>query len=251
MGFVEPVGSPEISRVNQLEMHMLVNGDNTEVDTPSEHGTPPTSLDLFDGLPESCLRKIEESSKVGEFRAGHVFFRTGQQGEQIFVLERGKVQTFRISGAKKLIIAELKAPGVFGEMGCVGQGTYYCSAQATEPSRIRVISRSDFDALVEKHPTIARRLLELVSGRFVRVLMDLDATSSRNLIPRLAGLLLERADGDLVHNTTHKELAHYLHVYRESASAALGQLKYAGIIEIKRKQIRILHRLRLERAARE
>jgi CRP-like cAMP-binding protein len=81
--------------------------------------------------------------------------------------------------------------------------------------------------------------------------MDLDATSSRNLIPRLAGFLLERADGDLLRNTTHKELAHHLHVYRESATAALGQLKKAGIIEIKRKQIRILHRLRLERAARE
>jgi len=230
---------------------MLVSENKTEVNTPSEHGIPETAPDLFDGLPESCLRKIEESSKVGEFRAGHVFFRTGQQGQQLFFLERGKVQTYRTSGAKKLIIAELKAPGVFGEMGCVGQGTYYCCAQATEPSRIRVISRPDFDALVERYPTITRRLLELVSKRFVHVLIDLDATSSRNLIPRLAALLLERADGDMVHNTTHKELAHHLHVYRESASEALGQLKHAGIIEIKRKQIRILHRLRLERAARE
>jgi len=188
---------------------------------------------------------------VGDFRAGHVFFRPGQRGEVLFLLEKGQVQTFRMSGPKKLIIAELKAPAVFGEMGCVGQGVYYCCAQAIEPSRIRVISRSDLDALLEQYPSITRRLLDMVSRRFVRVLMDLDATSSRNLIPRLASFLLERADGDLVRNTTHKEFAHHLHVYRESATAALGQLKQAGIIEIKRKQIRILHRLRLERAARE
>lgn len=208
-------------------------------------------MDLFKGLPATCLQAIEEYSKVGDFRAGHVFFRAGQRGEVLFLLEKGAVQWFRASGPKKLIIAELKPPAVFGEMGCFGECIYHCCAQATEPSRIRIISRPDLDSLLEQHPTIWRRLLDLVSHRFVRVLMDLDATSSRNLIPRLAGLLLDRADGDLVRNMAHKELAHHLHVYRESATAALGQLKKAGIIEIKRKQIRILHRPRLERAARE
>lgn len=47
------------------------------------------------------------------------------------------------------------------------------------------------------------------------------------------------------------ELAQQLHVYRESATSALGELKKAGIIETGRKLIRILHRGRLERAARE
>jgi CRP-like cAMP-binding protein len=75
--------------------------------------------------------------------------------------------------------------------------------------------------------------------------------SSIAMVPGEQGLLLERADGDLVRNLTHKELAQHLHVYRESATAALGDLKKAGIIEIGRKRIRILHRARLERAARE
>lgn len=210
-----------------------------------------SALDLFKGLPVTYLQAMEERSAVQDFPAGHVFFKPGQRGEVLFLLEKGVVQTFRASGPKKLIIAELKAPAVFGEMAYVGERTYYCSAQATEPSRIRVISRSDMDALLAQHPTVNRHLLDLVGQRFVRVLTDLDATSSRDLIPRVAGLLLERADGDLVRNLTHQELAHHLHVYRESATAALGQLKKAGIIEIKRKQIRILNRPRLERAARE
>jgi CRP-like cAMP-binding protein len=169
----------------------------------------------------------------------------------LFLLEKGAVQTFRTSGTKKLIIAELKPPAVFGEMGCVGQCVYHCCAQTTEPSRIRMISRPTLDALLEEYPTLTRRLLDLVSQRFVEVLMDLDATSFRQLIPRLAKLLLERADGDFIRNMTHKELAQHLRVYRESATAALGELKKAGIIEVERKQIRILHRPRLERAARE
>jgi len=210
-----------------------------------------SALDLFKELPASSLLAIEESSKVRDFSAGHVFFKPGERGEVLFLLEKGAVQTFRVSGRKKLIIAELKPPAVFGEMGCVGQCLYHCCAQATEPSRIRTISRPDLDALLEQYPALTRRLLNLVSQRFVEVLKDLDATSFRLLMPRLAGLLLEKADGEFVHNITHKELAQHLRVYRESVTTALGELKKAGIIAIERKQIRILNRARLERAARE
>ena len=210
-----------------------------------------SEVDLFKGLADSCLQAIEERSEVQDFPNGHSFFQTGEIGQLLFVLEKGAVQTFRTSGTKKLIIAELKPPAVFGEMGCVGQCMYHCCAQTTEPSRIRMISRPTLEALLEECPTVTRRLLDLVSQRFVNVLMDLDATSFRQLIPRLAKLLLERADGDLIRNMTHKDLAQHLRVYRESATAALGELKKAGIIEVERKQIRILRRLRLERAARE
>jgi CRP/FNR family transcriptional regulator len=210
-----------------------------------------SSLDLFKGLPSSCLHALEQHSEVRNFKAGHVFFQPGESGQVLFILENGRVQTFRTSGEKKLIIADLKPPAVFGEMGCVGQCMYHCFAQTTEPSRIRVVSRVELEAILDQHPVITRRLLDLVSERFVHVLMELDATSFRHLIPRLAGLLLEKADGDRVQNLTHKEIAEHLRVYRESATAALGELKKAGIISIGRKEIHIVHRGRLERAARE
>src|SRR5215813_12072387 len=127
---------------------------NGEAMNSPERNLPPGALDLFEGLPAACLQTIEERGKVADFRAGHVFFRSGERGEVLFLLEKGGVQTFRVSGVKKLIIAELKAPAVFGEVGCVCQGVYYCCDQATEPSRLRVISRFDLDALLEQYPTI-------------------------------------------------------------------------------------------------
>jgi len=81
--------------------------------------------------------------------------------------------------------------------------------------------------------------------------MDLEATSFRNLIPRIARLLLEKAEGDRLNNMTHRQIAEHLRVYRESATEALGELRKAGIIAIDRKQIRIINRDRLERAAHE
>lgn len=210
-----------------------------------------SAIELFKDLPASCLQGLEERSAVRDFSKGHAFFHSGESGQVLFILEKGRVQTFRESGAKKLIIADLKPPAVFGEMGCVGQCMYHCSAETTERSRIRMISREDLEALLQSYPVMVRRLLDLVSQRFVHLLLDLEATSFRRLIPRLASVLLKRAEGDFVRNVTHKELAQLLRVYRESATSALGELRKAGIIAVQRKQIRILERKRLERAARE
>ena len=218
---------------------------------PWLEATSLSTVDLFKDLPSSSLHALDGTSKVQEVGAGHVLFQTGEIGDVLFLLEKGSVQTFRTSGEKKLIIVELKPPAVFGEMGCVGQCVYHCTAQTTEPSRIRTVSRTDLDALVERHPSVARRLLDLVSQRFVHVLMDLEATSFRNLIPRIARLLLEKAEGDRLNNMTHRQIAEHLRVYRESATEALGELRKAGIIAIDRKQIHIINRDRLERAARE
>jgi CRP-like cAMP-binding protein len=208
-------------------------------------------VELFVGLPASELRAIEEGSEAQSLKNGQIVFEPGEIGSALFVLEKGTVQTFRKSGRKKLIIAELAPGAVFGEMGCVGQCIYHCSAMATQASQVRVISRSRMEELMARHPIVTRRLLDLVSERFLHVLMDLEDISFRALIPRMARLLLERADGDCVLNVTHKEMAEHLRVYRESATAALGELRKAGIVSVRRKQIRIMDRTRLERAARE
>lgn len=207
--------------------------------------------ELFQGVPESRLAELEKKSEAQKFPAGHVFFQPGGTGEVLYFLESGRVETFRTSGNKRLVISQLTAPAVFGEMACVGQCLYHCAARSAETCRVRVISRREFDALIEEYPSVTRRLLDLISRRFVDVLLDLDATSFRQLIPRLACLLLERAEGDFVLNITHAEIAERLRVYRESATAALGELRNAGIVEVGRRKIRIVDRTRLERAARE
>ena len=210
-----------------------------------------SAVDLFRDVQPSQLRRLKEKSEVREYNPGHIFFRPGEQGEALFLLEKGRVQTFRTTGTKKLIIAELRPPAVFGEMACVGQHMYHCSAQATTHSRIRYLSRTNMDAVLQQYPEVTRRLLDLVGERFVQLLLNLEETSFRPLIPRLAKLLLSNAENNLVRDLTHKQIAERLHVYRESATSALGELRKAGIVAIQRKCIRITDLARLERASRE
>ena len=228
----------------------LMELDGEQLDSRDE-AVQLSALALFHGLPQLSLRTLEEKSITREYKAGHIVFKRGEAGQFLFVLEKGHVQTFRTVGLKKLVIADLKAPAVFGEVVCMGHPVYHCSAEAVEHSRVRLIPCGHIDRLIDQHVQIARRLLELVSDRLLRVLAELESTSFRNLVPRVANLLLEAAEGSLVRGMTHKEIAARLHVYRESATAALGELRKAGIIRINRKQVTIVDRGRLERAARE
>lgn len=182
---------------------------------------------------------------------GHLFFSAGQTGGELFLLEKGSVQTFRIYGDRKIAIETLQPPAVFGEMGCFGRGTHYFSAESVEDSQVRLISGNTIQAVRECSPNLAQAFIGLISERLDRFLYEFEAHALRRTIPRLAALLLKKRQEDIVRGLTHKDLAGELGIHRESVTAALGELQKAGIIAVERKKVRILHTARLERASRE
>jgi len=210
-----------------------------------------SEIDLFKHLPDSCLEALEKDGNVLNCSARHLFFQPRQTGKVLFVLEKGSVRTFRTYGDRKLTIAVLQPPAIFGVMGCFGQGRYLSSAEALEESRVRIISRDSIQSLLECAPHVTHKLVDLMSERCVHFLHKMETLARKGLIPRLATLLLEKAENGVVAGMTHKELAENLGLHRESITATLGELRRAGIITIERKTIRILQPERLDRAARE
>jgi CRP/FNR family transcriptional regulator, cyclic AMP receptor protein len=114
-----------------------------------------------------------------------------------------------------------------------------------------MISRESIQALLECAPLMTHKLVDLMSERCKLFLHKMETLPRKGLIPRLATLLLEKAENGVVAGMTHKELAEHLGLHRESITATLGELRRAGIITIQRKTIRILQRERLERATQE
>jgi len=208
-------------------------------------------IDLFKDVTESCLRVLLENSRVLQVGVGHLFFSAGQTGGELFFLEKGSVRTFRACGERKIAIATLRAPTVFGEMGCFGHGIHYFSAESVAESQVRLIPANSIQALMKCSPNLANEVIGLISERFDRFLREFEAQALKGTIPRVAALLLKKKEEDVVRGLTHKNLATQLGIHRESVTAALGELQKAGIIAIARKKIRILQQVRLERASRE
>jgi CRP/FNR family cyclic AMP-dependent transcriptional regulator len=205
-------------------------------------------VDPFKRLPESCLHLLVKDSRALDCAAGHLFFQAGELGDSLFVLEKGRVRTFRSYGDKTLTIARIEAPAIFGEMGCFGQGKYYFSAEALHDSRVRLISRDSIEGLLECAPRAAHKFIDLMSERCEHILRKMETIARKGLIPRVATLLLEKAEDGFVIGMTHALLAEQLGFHRESITVALGQLQKAGMIRIERKKISILQRDRLQRA---
>jgi CRP-like cAMP-binding protein len=205
-------------------------------------------LDLFKHLPESCLTLLVKDSRVLDCAAGHLFFQAGELGNSLFVLEKGHVRTFRSYGDRTLTIARIEPPAIFGEMGCFGQGKHHFSAEALHDSRVRVISRDTIEGLLDCSPRAAYKFIDLMSERCEHVLRKMESIARKGLIPRVATLLLEKAEDGVVAGMTHELLAEQLGLHRESITVTLGQLQKAGMIRIERKKISILQRDRLQRA---
>ena len=208
-------------------------------------------IDLFKDVAESCLQVVLKDSEVLNVGVGHLFFSEGQTGGELFFLEKGSVYTFRTCGERKIVIATLQAPAVFGELGCFGHGRRYFSTESVAESQVRLIPANTIQALMECSPSLARQVIGLISEQFDRFLREFEAHALKGTIPRVAALLLKKNEGDVVRGLTHKNLAVDLGIHRESVTAALGELQKAGIIAIERKKIRILQPVRLERASRE
>jgi CRP/FNR family transcriptional regulator len=98
---------------------------------------------------------------------------------------------------------------------------------------------------------LANKFVDLMSERLAHFLHSMETLARKGLIPRLATLLLEKAENGVVAGMTHQELADHLGLHRETVTSTLGELRTAGIIEIKRKTIFILQHERLERATHE
>ena len=181
-------------------------------------------IDLFKHLPDSCLEALEKNSEVLNCSAGHLLFQPEQTGRVLFVLENGLVRTFRTYGDRKLTIALLQPPAVFGIVGCFGEGKYYSSAEALEASRVLMIPRDNIQALLECTPHVAHKLVDLMSERCPHFVHKMETLALKGLLPRLAALLLEKAEHDVVAGMSHKDLADHLAVRRESITPTLGEL---------------------------
>jgi CRP/FNR family cyclic AMP-dependent transcriptional regulator len=209
------------------------------------------ALDLFRDLSRKEVEEIDRGMTVVQLcPKGRVFYTPGETGERLFIIKRGAAHIYRLSPqGRKLVIAQVPPKTFFGEMSCVGQGMRGSFAEAAEDSLICAMTRADVEQLLWWKPQVTARLIQAISRRVIAAERLLAELTCKQFIPRLAALLLREAEGDAVNGLSPQALAERLGVCRETVTSGLHELKTAGLIELGRKQITILDRRRLQRAA--
>jgi len=210
--------------------------------------------DIFGHLNSAEVSALERIMTVITCPPGRIFYRPGDQGSTLFLLNTGRVQLYHLStDGRKLVTATLGAGTYFGEQPLLGQRVYTSFAEAIEPSQVGVMTSHDVENLLTQKPEIALALLRVMGQRLVQLEAQLIDTTFKGTPARLATLLLQLAHQQgntlVVEGLSHEELAERLGVYRETVSTALRELKDMGAIALGRKHITISEPARLQEIA--
>ncbi len=95
------------------------------------------------------------------FQAGQIIVTQGTPGQAFYLILQGRVEIVRDNRSLGAF-----GPGdFFGEMSLLDQAPRSATIRALEPTTCLMLSSWDFKGLLEKHPSIAIKLLEILSRR--------------------------------------------------------------------------------------
>lgn len=95
-----------------------------------------------------------------KFHAGQIVFSEGDAGDMAYVVESGKVSIFKTINGQKVVLGQIGANGVFGEMALIDNEPRMASAMAAEDTLCLVIPMSALKAQIGKTPDLVILVLE-------------------------------------------------------------------------------------------
>jgi CRP/FNR family transcriptional regulator, cyclic AMP receptor protein len=105
---------------------------------------------FFGGVRTDVLAHLLDHSRVATRRAGEFFFREGETGDFLFVLERGRVQVLKSRGEEQVVLRELGPGECFGEMALIDLSPRSASVLALEDCLAIEVSTAGLHAICER-----------------------------------------------------------------------------------------------------
>lgn len=128
---------------------------------------------VFAGLPRRLLGRLGARFFEKTYGAGDVVFHEGDPGKALFVVLDGEVAIIRAGEEGEHVLRTLASGACFGELALIDEFPRSATARVTAPSRLLILYKSDFDALVEGNERIAlvvmRNLLRTLAAYARRV----------------------------------------------------------------------------------
>jgi CRP-like cAMP-binding protein len=119
------------------------------------------TVPLFSGLDEGELERVSTLADIVDLPADRLLMTQGQHGWEMFVLVSGSARIERDGRS----LGE-RGPGeVLGEIALLDGGPRTATVTLSQPSRLLVLARREFQALMDEFPEIRLRVLEAVAHR--------------------------------------------------------------------------------------
>ncbi len=202
--------------------------------------------DLFDLLFKGC--------RVERCAAGQHLFVQEDASDRIYGVISGTVEISLYSPGGQKLVANIELHhSLVGEIGALDGGTRTATAICLTPCELVSLSRAQLFERMERHPTLARAMIELLCARLRWVSGEMGDLAffaiEARLAKRLALLSSINADKDGWIEISQAELAEFLGATRESVNKTLNDWRSKGVIELRRGGVRVMSAPRLRHIA--
>ena len=210
-------------------------------------------IDCFPQLSRDDIRFISDYGVTRQYPKHSIVIHEGDDGDSLWVILEGKVKIFVSDEHGKEVILNIQGPfEYFGELALIDQAPRSASVMTTEPTRLALVSRSDFRSCLIDEPAIALKLISSLTQR-VRILTyfvkDLALHSVRERVIHVLLKLAIEQKGKMTVNQrlTHQDIADMVGSSREMVSRIMKDLMTDGYIEARQKIITIERKLLCQR----
>lgn len=209
-------------------------------------------LNLFRDAPEATLARLAPSARRVHLARGDELFRSGEVSEGLYVVTKGQVKVYaRADNGQEKVIEVVSAPACLGGSlllaDVTGQGgtvmRHVSHAAALTESHLLLLPRAELLAELQADPRLAVRLLAEVSGRFNRLVRDIEAVTLHTAAQRVVSYLLRTSPQAATSACTVSlpaskgTIASLLSVTPEHFSRILHDLQSRGLIAVNRREI--------------
>src|SRR5881227_3765113 len=137
---------------------------------------------LFESLDTEAAHELCELLESLDCKAGAVLFRTGDEGDAMYLIEEGKVRIcVRAKDGHEVTLTELGRGDFFGEMALLDGQHRSADAIVAEDARLAVLSREHFLSFMRSNPNVALEMLTALANRLRHTDELLRHSTTRNV----------------------------------------------------------------------
>lgn len=218
----------------------------------------PTRVPIFHSLSDQEINKITNMVQHITFKKGELLLEEGERTDNLFIIHSGKVKLTKWSlHGKEQILHFLTKGDFFGENNLFHKNAVSnLNAYAIEETKICLLTKADFDSILEENQNISFKLLKTLTQRLSHTEDLAQLLSTKDPEVRIAHMLLEfcekfgseKEDGILIQlPLTREEISSYVGLTRETLSRKLSKFVDSGWLTlIGNKQILIKDRKKLQ-----
>lgn len=98
-----------------------------------------------------------------KFNAGEMIFREGDPGQDVYIVEMGRVRIWRGSNMNDNTLGFVEKKGIFGEMALINSNPRMASATADEETVCSIVPKDEFMKRYAEVNTFVRTMIKILA----------------------------------------------------------------------------------------